>query len=363
MVKISFAEKSQEVDQGIRSLLARNPILGNISLTYQKDPSFFEALQVGNRQAKVLVAAEGDEIVGFQSVSSREVFVNGRKENIGYLSNLRLDKKYQQSGIFKRGINFLKENRHQLAVPFYFSSIISANKLVLKKLIKPRPDGLQFVSQGGYLTKAVILLNHKKKISGSYEIIRGSQNNLDEIILFLEAEGKKKNLFPCYNREDFNSDFLKDFKIEDFYLAVKDDRIVGMVGKWDQNNFKQNVIAGYSLAFKAFRSIYNAVGKVFHWPAIPAIGEKINFLYISFIAVADNDQKVFGDLLKAVYNDELKSKYLYLVLGLNERDPLIKALAGFICLTYRSEIFLNYWQWSELSELDKKIPYLEIATL
>ncbi len=364
MNNFSISLAIEDDEPRLRKLLKTNPIFGTISMFYQKEPNFFKAAWVGNQDLKTIVMKNDQkEIIAFQTTGIRDVYLGGVIRRIGYLTNLRVDKNFQGKGILKEGFDFIKKLDLQTKVPFYYSTVISANKKALRILAKPRRGGLNFIGQGTYLTKALVIFNRKKEVSNKYKIIRGSKDKLNEIVDFLNIEGKKKNFFPHYTFADFGSDFLKDFKVEDFYLAFDSNEIVGVVGKWDQNNFKQNIIAGYSGFFR-FHNLFNFFGLFLGLPKLPAVGQKLNFLYLSFIVVKNNDNQIFSDLLKSVYNDLIDSSYVYLVLGLHEKDPLISSLRDFFCITYKSTLFFNYWQEPEiLKKFNLGIPYFELAIL
>jgi hypothetical protein len=363
MINTTFSDRDRDVDKQIRELLSSNPMPGNISLVYQKNPSLFDAIEVGNRKTQLLVVKDDNKVVGFQTRSLKDLYINGQVMGVGYLGNLRIDTHYQKRGILKSGMDFLKKNDSNRFAPFYFSTIISANKKALNILTKPRQGGLSFIFRGNYITKAVMIFDKKKNIDSKYKIVRGSRENIKKIVNFLNHEGRNKNFYPHYRLEDFNSGTLRDFKIEDFYVAIKDDDIVGVIGKWDQGGFKQNIIGGYSFLFKVYKTVHNFVSGFSRIPKIPAVGEKINYLYLSFIATKDNDPDIFNFLLKSVYNDLVNSDYLYLVIGLHQDDKLLKSLKGFSCLTYRSNLYINFWQGDDIYPFDNRVPYIELSTI
>lgn len=358
-MKSFIAAKTDDLE--IRNLLANNPIPGNISLIYQKNPSFFQAVKVGNWDTKTIVIKNNSgKIVAFQTTAVRDIYLDGEIKKIGYLSNLRVDKKFQNKGVLKIGFDFFKKIDPEIGAPFYYSTIISRNKKALNVLVKQRSDGLKFVGAGTYLTKAVLILNKKKEVGNKYRIARGSDDNLEAVVDFLNKEGQNKNFYPHYKIDDFGTEFLKDFKIEDFYIVYNDKEMVGVGGKWDQSNFKQNIIYDYNFIFK----FYNLAAKILKWPNIPDKGKQFKFIYLSFIAIKNNKPEILNSLIRAVYNDLIGKKYLYLVFGLHKKDPLIKSLKGFFYLTYKSKLFINYWQKPEiLKNFNLGIPYLELSTL
>ncbi|MBT4850117.1 hypothetical protein HON36_04685 [Candidatus Parcubacteria bacterium] len=357
--KVDIARESD--DLGIRTLLDNNPVPGKISLLYQKNPSYFQASDVASKYSNTIVIKNNQkDVVAVQTTAIRDLYLDRQKRQIAYLSNLRVDKKYQGQRILKEGFELLKKIYPKFETPFLFSTIIAGNS----KLTKKRKDGLQFECYGNYHTKLVILHKKKKNIDERYKIIRGSRELLEDIVVFLQKEGSKKNLYPVFDYNDFiRGDLFKDFDIKDFYVAMDNDEIVGVVGKWDQNKFKQNTVVEYNGIYK-YRKIYNSLSKFYKMPQLPKIDETINFAYISFIATKDNDPNIFSNLLKAVYNDNIDSKYLYLALGLHENDPLLGVGKDFRCINYTSKLYFNYWQKPEmLYNFDIGIPYIELATL
>ena len=132
---------------------------------------------------------------------------------------------------------------------------------------------------------------------------------MPEIVNFLNSEGGEKNLFPCYTENDFTEkNILKDFNINDFYLAIKNNVLAGVIGKWDQSSFKQNSIDSYNGAYSILHPVYNILANTLNLPRMPKRGEQIQFIYTCFIAIKENDPKIFLDLLKAVYNTFLSKK-------------------------------------------------------
>ena len=354
-------------DAEIRKILNNNPVPGHVSLVYAKNPSYFQAAMIGNQDTKTLVIKnDSEKIIAFQTTATRRVYCNGRAVTIGYLSNLRMDKNYKGKGLLKEGFEFLKQVHSQIKVPFYFSTIISGNNSAANTLTRHRDGGLHFIDYGNYLTKAIIIFNKKYKLSNDYRIIRGNKDNLPEIVNFLNSEGGEKNLFPCYTENDFTEkNILKDFNINDFYLAIKNNVLAGVIGKWDQSSFKQNSIDSYNGAYSILHPVYNILANTLNLPRMPKRGEQIQFIYTCFIAIKENDPKIFLDLLKAVYNDLAGSNNLFLMVGLHEKDGLRESLKKFIGLAYKSNLFINYWEKPDGFNIgrDTNIPYLELATL
>jgi len=220
---------------------------------------------------------------------------------------------------------------------------------------------------GIYYIFAVKLISMKKKQNKEFAIVRGSQDSLDGIIDCIHRNGKGKQFYPYYEKTDFNpgSNYLRDFKVENFYVALKNNQIVGVLAAWDQRSFKQAVIYSYSGRIGAIRPIYNLVSKLSKQPTLPRPGSKLESFYVSFIAVDSNSLDIFSSLIAAAYNDNIGKDYSYMLLGLHEKDPLIGAIKKYKHVKYKSRVFIVCWDDGEgwLHSLDNRVPYLELSTL
>ena len=72
-----------EDDQLIRECLRGNPMQGKISITFETEPNFFDAILVQGHETKVMVSKTSEgELRGFGVMSKKPVFVNGKIQNI-----------------------------------------------------------------------------------------------------------------------------------------------------------------------------------------------------------------------------------------------------------------------------------------
>ena len=87
----SFSLATEKDDEALREIIRSQPMEGSIRIVFQKEPNFFAAEIIGAQNLEVLVCRQPGtgRIVGFGSRSVRRVFVNGKPEEVGYLSSLR----------------------------------------------------------------------------------------------------------------------------------------------------------------------------------------------------------------------------------------------------------------------------------
>ncbi|MDO8659832.1 MAG: hypothetical protein Q7K54_04520 [Candidatus Parcubacteria bacterium] len=361
--KYKIAEKKH--DRALRKLLHDNPIVGSISIAFENEPSYFLSSLVGNEFSETIICEdeENQKVVALLTKSIKNAYINGIENKVGYLNNLRVDKKYRGRKVVSNAWNLFHEVHQRGGVPYYLTSIIKDNHNAKRALLSKKTGKPQFIKIGDYTTFVINLYKKKRELVGGLEVARASADDLDEIIDCLNRNGRKKQFYPCYKKEDFiNSQKLRDFRIQDFFIAKKKNRIVGVVGAWNQIGFKQVVVKEYRNGMKIFKPFYNFCAKIFSFSPLPEINHSFNCLYLSFIAVDDNDKDIFRAIIRRIYNRFLGKQYSYLTLGLANNDFLSDVAREFFSIKYESEIYLVTYKERE-DELKNLIPYIELATL
>lgn len=364
---IELARKSDE--SNLRNILEDNPIEGDISLSFQRNPNFFHAIGVQGKFNQIVIARKTDtkEIIGFGTRSIKPVYLNGKVCDIGYLSGLRLNEKYRRGTLVARGYRYFKDLHKDGRTPIYITTIIESN-LDAKRILTSKKAGLPAYNDFGlYYLIAINLLAKKRKIGNDINIINGSKENLEKIMEFINKEGPRKQFFPYYSKKDFISGdgSLRDLNIEDFYIAVKKNKIVGVMAKWDQTNFKQSKVINYKGKMKFAKPFYNFGARIFGYHALPNPGDQLRFFYTVLLAIESDDPEVFRSLLNKMHNDSIGTDYSYFLVGLHSKDPLLKVIGDYHHIKYTSHLYIVCWQDGETSykNLDGRIPYLEIGTL
>ncbi|MFZ5639613.1 MAG: hypothetical protein ACOY4Q_02865 [Bacillota bacterium] len=251
--------------------------------------------------------------------------------------------------------------------PGYLLTIVEGNNNAIKLLTAGRaglPDGYDL---GRYMTFAINIYREKEPVARDIEIIRGNVDLLDEIISCMHRNGAAKQFYPYYSKEDFQFEnrFLRGFMVEDFYLAMKKHRVVGVMGKWDQKDFKQTIVTGYNGKMKWIKPLYNLAARRAGFSPLPEPNSQLNNFYGCFVAVEDNELQVFRALLRAVYNDAVGKGYAYFLIGLHESDRLAEACKEYNHIKYASRLFFMCCEDGKdlYRRLDNRVPYLELGTL
>src|SRR6185503_10573801 len=127
-VVVDFASRAD--DPGIRALVGREALPGRIRLSLPREPDFSLGCAVTGGDHRIVVARTktSGEVVGVACRSVREVFLDGRAERIGYLGQLRVDKRFRGRWLVARGFSILAEIDRQDPVRAYLASIVDGNR-------------------------------------------------------------------------------------------------------------------------------------------------------------------------------------------------------------------------------------------
>lgn len=364
-----FELATEKDNTNLLEIMEDNPIHGWIKLVYRRRPSFFEGLDVqgGFNQVVASRDMQTGKIVGFGTRSIKAAYINGSVRNIGYLSNLRLNKEYRHGRLLAEGFRYFKALHQDKKVSMYLTTIIEEN-IPAKRVLTSKKAGLPAYNNFGlFHTNAIKLSRKKKKIGNSLKIEKGSLDRIEDIVDCLNRNAHRKQFYPLYACEDFISEDRKfrDLSAEDFYVVFRNSKIAGVMAKWDQRSFKQTVVNGYTQQIKILRPIYNFFARISNHIPLPEAGTVLPFFYAGFIAIDHDDVYIFNELLKRMVNEWSGTEYVYCLIGLHERDPFLPIVRQYRHITYLSRLYIVCWEDGErdLRNLDKRVPYLELATL
>ena len=255
--------------------------------------------------------------------------------------------------------------------------MIEENGGAMGVLIDRRRSHFPTLHEIGRLNAMALMLGRVSTASGSERgpINRPTQGatlatargtDAAEIVRFLREHGARRQFYPAYSEEDFRDGATtRGFRIEDFIVARRDSKIAGVVGLWDQSSYKQTIVRGYAGWLGAIRPLYNFGAKWMGRPRLPSIGEEIRYAYAAFVRVADDDREIFQTLLRHAHGLAAQRGFSYLMIGMEERDPLLSVARRYPHINYPSRLFLACWDNGEkfYEQLDGRIPYAEIAAL
>lgn len=362
-IQISLATPAD--DPSIRGLLRREPVPGRIAISYEREPDFSIGCEATGKNVAVLTARDVDtgEIVGVACRSEREVYVNSTPMRLGYLGQLRIDRRYRGRWLVSRGYSLLKQLHDLDPVAGYLAAVTTDNREAEGILVaKPRKYFPAFHPIADYWTLALEV----KRAKRAFGIDSAQPDDIPELIHFLSTEGSRRQFFPVWSEERL-LELIRNLglRLEDVQIARRKGAIAGLMALWDQSKYKQNVVRSYSGWMRVAAPLYNVGAPWVQKPRLPRPGEKIRNGYAAFVCIAQDDMAVFKELLAATLQRAALCGLDFLLLGLDARDPLLAAARECPHVLYRSRLYFAEWpEGGHLhARLDHRPSYVEIATL
>jgi len=363
--RFEFSLAGEAEDEELRDLLRRIAMPGNITLSFQREPSFLLAEQAGSIASQVMVCKDRtkDQIVGMGSRSIRDVYIDGKPARVGYLSMLRGVPEARGNIALARGYRYLRELHADGAVPYYFTTILDDNSEAKNLLTSARGGLPVYKPLAQLITYLIPLRRFRFSKSASDAVSRADQHQLSESITFLQQWNSRYQFAPVYTLADIlgQSKLLPAFCPEHFYVYQERGEIRGTLGVWDQQSFKQTVVTAYSRNMQLLRPFYNLYAAITGNPGLPPTGAKIRLLYASCLS---GGQSVFEALLNQVRADWSGKGYDYLSLGVCADNPIAQIASRYATQRISSTVYIVYWQDESvmLPEADRLV-HVEIATL
>jgi len=368
MGRFQFSLASSSDDAQLRARMRLDRMEGDIAISFRREPSYFAAAKLHGDSVEVIkcVDTASDEIIGLGNRSTLDAFVDGKKQRIGYLSDLRGAPQYRKGMLLARGYQYLRKLHEQDPVPLYYTVIYEGNHAAFENLLGARAGLPAYHDFGSILTPAIHLDFPKSALRlQGVKVVSAQRSDLPKIVEFLNAAQSEKQFAPVYREADFYDGRFAGMVAEDFFLAIANDKIVGSLAAWDQKSLRQTHVESYSSRLAGIRPFYNLAARFSPLKALPKIGERIPYIYFSCLAAARNDQQIMRVLFRSAYNALRKGPWHYAIAGLHATDPLASVLHEYRRIPAAGRLFVVSYesQDAQLAQLKHRVPYLEAGCL
>jgi hypothetical protein len=361
---VVFSIATAADDAALRRLARENPMRGQISLSLEREPSYFVAAANEGPQHQAIVATQRGRVICAGSVSSRLRFINGQPMHVGYLGGLRLDASARnRASIIRRGYElFHRLHDEQGGPPLYLTSIVADN-LPARRLLERGLPGMPTYHFLGELITLVIRCR-RRPFSGVPEGPLTNSGGLPTVLDLLNRQQPQYQFAPAWSIEDLQAPGLRT---EDFHIVqTPDGAPAACAAIWDQRSVKQTVVCGYAPRLRALRPLINAAALVLTRPRLPALGQAISHAFVSHLATDPSRPQDAQRLIQFLQCPARARGIDYLTLGLDARDPRLAHLRrAFRPREYRSRLYAVHWaDGAELARnLDDRLLAPEVALL
>jgi len=349
----------------IRRLVGSTPMPGAVTVRFAREPDYFLGTTIMGDPCDVIVGRHlpSGALAGMACRAERSSFVNGVETRTGYLGQIRIAEGYRGNWLIQRGARLARE----LSPPglVYLGVIARENPRARRALIERRPPGgLRAVRLSGLTTCAIPLRGHVPRPVAGIRVGCASDAMLPQVVAFLRGHGLSRQFFPAYSLEDFTGGArMRGLAAHDVMIAHRGNAILGIMAAWDQMTYKQDIVEGYGRSLTRLRPAYDAAARLLGARPLTPPGEAMSLSFAACTSVADDDPQVMRALVGACARRAFERGHAYLMVGLADGDPLLPVVRRWPHVTYHSDIFALSWDTDPAAALDRRVPYVEIATL
>ena len=360
---------SRSDEDQIRRFYETTPTSGDLHFSLNREPGFFDALEVEGDNPDVLVMRKFDsgEIIGSVIGSEKQCFINSGETSIGYISSLRLAEKYRNRllGFYAKAFyqHQQKKGRKISLITIFEDNVIARKNLLSGKGYLPIMKDLGMIHT---LIFKPMIIRDKRRYKADTNIRFANIEDILSIVHFFEGYGKDKTFFPKYRAIHFNSErgILKNLKMNDIALAFDKSELIGVLGLWNQVKFRNWKIHTYSFRFNLLKPFINIYSWLNRKPLFPAAGEPIDYRNIAIVCIKNNDQNVFNQLLQYHINNLSGRKNVYIAYSMHESNPFLRNFP-LPNIDLKSSLYITYWKEDEdfVSSIQTGEIYLETGGL
>jgi len=366
--RVRFDIAGQKDDAAIRRLLRETPMVGQVSISLEREPNYFADAGIANESKQTIVAYDNERLACVGSCAIRQRFVNGQPRRVGYLGSLRMDQRYAgRFDILRRGYQLFHELQTADPAEFYFTSIASDNERA-RRFLERGAACMPLYEFVGELVTLLIPTNR-----GAMNIRNGEEGtvsddpaSLDQLVAFLNSSNQQHQFAPCWSAEELRSLQNLGLRASDFCAVRKEGNWIACGAVWDQRAFKQTVIRGYAPWLRIARPILNGINRICGGPRLPMIGVTLSNAFASHVAFASDQLTEFGEVTNRILCTARERGIELLIVGFAAKDPRLTAARKMSRpREYRSRLYVVRWPGvgRAAAELDGRSIATEVALL
>lgn len=214
---------------------------------------------------------------------------------------------------------------------------------------------------------ANIILLHRRRRDLTTRVRRATARDIPEMAEVMARAFRGRLFAPRITAERLARDTerMPGLGIGQYYVAIRDGRIVGALGAWDMGELKRTLVLRYSLVGRLLASGYRLGRVLFRQAApLPAANQPFRELTITRMAVPDRDPAVLRDLLVAAGNDALRNGFHMMHVGFTGDDPLRAATRKGLVQRFRSTLWVGCRRGGDGAELIRGAdPYVDLSII
>lgn len=302
-----------EDEPATRQLFSSITMDAAISLQVRREPDFAALYRMQTAHAWETWIGEIDgEVVGLATLLVRDGYLDGTVQRIGYLGDLRLDRRIRGREILATIYGPILDEfaaRHDVGV--FLTSVIASNKRAVAALTGPGAAAFGIPTYHllqRFQIRALQTLAAQRPplaIRRRFPVRAATDADIPAIAELLDRDASTRAFGIPMDVARLRADLeaWPGLSIGDFLLAIDaaDGSLAGCIAPWDATPVKQTWVTAYRGSMAWVRRGHALGATLLRAPALPRAGRPLRYAYATHQAVRDDDPNVLRALLHAAW--------------------------------------------------------------
>lgn len=316
------------------ALAQRCPMEGDIGLCVNRSPDFFALNRLEGQDWRVGVVDGPDgTVIGSIAIAERLVYIDEQPTRTMYVSDLKVEPAHRGRGAADELVAWARDRCLADGDVLTSLTILAGNRSMQRRLSGPR--GLPSVHHFATVRSSSVSLLWRRRPPGvdGVRVARASAEDLDDMGTLWQQVARARQFAPVHDASSLAAwiEAAPGLDVSSYWVArSRDSRMVGFVGLWDQESFKQMRVTSYSPRLNVARTLFKSAAPLVGASALPAPGGSLRYLTAVHVCVPPSAPVVLRALLLHAYNELRGKGYSFITVGLDLHDPLRSALAGLL---------------------------------
>jgi GNAT superfamily N-acetyltransferase len=325
----------QADNDGLIDLVRACPMKGNIAMLFERSPDFFALSRIQGDGARVCVIDDHEpgRIAAVAAMARfHQVYVDGEPRSADYACDLRVRPEYRGTGLYRHVYDFMVQSSLDEGADLGFTTVMKG------RIVEGRAGVIPYRHITTLRNFTVHFLLPKKPVAG-VQVRPATSTDIPEMVDLWNRLNSQKQFAPVWTVEGFKAKLAMcpGLSIGDYRLAFRGDTLVGLLAIWDQDSFKRMVVLSFSGSAVWMRRFYNPVAGLLGVGKLPAAGNAMSYAYATQLCAETAED--LQALYVHAYNELRGPQYCFISTMLDLRDPLIKAIDGFVTQSVDIEIY------------------------
>jgi len=318
---VIIRKANQGDNEGLLRLTELTPMLGEIGIRIDRKPDFFKLLNLlGN--SIVIIAEENGEIIGCVSAVDEGVLIKGKHRTITYLGDLKIHPDYRKTRLAYRLIKFIWQEYEKIDVDIIFCTVSYGNDKIMPF----------FSGKAGFPIFEIAGIFHVLQILPSRFKYKSSKYKIMEIENFQDIKQLYSKFYSSYSFcSDYNNIPEKNIR---HFAATDNEGIKAAVTLYDSQFARQNVLIHIPLIMNISLFALRFINSIYKFWRLPKLNNCIELLSVKSFAFTE--EEAFKFLMKKVRNIAFDEDYMFILIGLHEKDMRLKLFKKFPKFVYKS---------------------------